>query len=310
LTERAIPAARRVASLLPAASEIVAALGAAGDIVARSHECDHPAGIADLPAITASRLAGERPSAAIERDVRARLEAGLSIYALDAAALRAARPDLIVTQTLCDVCALTPADLSDALADWTGARPELLALAPLRLDDVFGDIERIGGALGRIEAARSLAAQMRASMAAIAARAAGLARRRVLTLEWLDPPMAGGNWMPELVAMAGGDNLFGEAGAHSPWLDPAVLARCAPDVVLLVPCGFAIARTLAEIPALDAQAWWRALPGRKFVADGGRYFKRPGPRLVESLEILAEILHPDAFDFGHRGDGHVALNGA
>jgi iron complex transport system substrate-binding protein len=307
LTELAFPGARRVVSLLPAASEIVAALGAAGSLVARSHECDHPAGVADLPAITASRLAGERPSAAIERDVRARLEAGLSIYALDAVALRAARPDVIVTQTLCEVCALTPADLADALADWTGARPEIVALSPLRLDDVFGDIERIGAALGRVEAARSLAAQMRASMAEISARAAGRTRPRVLTLEWLDPPMAGGNWMPELVAMAGGENLFGAAGAHSPWLDPAKLAACAPDIVLLVPCGFGIVRTLAELPALEAHGWWRDLRGRKFVADGGRYFNRPGPRLVESLEILAEILHPDAFDFGHRGDGFVAL---
>ncbi len=297
-------------SLLPAASEIVAALGAAGDLVARSHECDHPAGIVDLPTITASRLAGDRPSAAIERDVRARLEAELSIYALDAAALRAVRPDLIVTQTLCEVCALTPADLAEALADWTGAKPDLLALAPLCLADVLDDIERIGAALGRAEAARSLAAQMRASMAAVAARAAGRARPRVLTLEWLDPPMAGGNWMPELVAMAGGDNLFGTAGAHSPWLDPAAVADCAPDIVLLVPCGFGIARTLAELPPLEAHEWWRTLPGRKFVADGGQYFNRPGPRLVESLEILAEILHPDAFDFGHRGDGYVALNGA
>ncbi|MBI3507936.1 MAG: ABC transporter substrate-binding protein [Proteobacteria bacterium] len=301
-------AARRVVSLLPSATEIVAALGAGGELVARSHECDFPAAVADLPAISSPRIDSARPSAAIEADMRARLEAALSIYRIDADALRDLRPDLIVTQTLCAVCAVSPADVAAALAEWTGARPEILALAPTRLADVLDDIGRVATALGRKEAGASLAAQMRGQMEAIAERCAGAnTRPRVATLEWLDPPMAGGNWMPELVTMAGGENLFGVAGEHSPWLDPEALVASAPDIVLVVPCGFGIARARKELAALAGKAWWQALGGRVVVADGNRYFNRPGPRLVESLEILAEILHPEICDFGHRDDGYVVL---
>jgi iron complex transport system substrate-binding protein len=305
---RPAQAMRRVVSLLPSATEIVAALGAAGELVARSHECDFPAAVGDLPAISAPRIDPARPSAAIEADVRACLEAALSIYRIDAAALRDVRPDLVVTQTLCEVCAVSPADIEAALATWTGARPQVLALNPATLADVLGDIGRVAAALDRAEAGASLAAQMRRQMDGIAAQcAASNARPRVATLEWLDPPMAGGNWMPELVAMAGGENLFGEAGAHSPWLDPAALVAAAPDIVLVVPCGFDIARTRTELAALADKAWWRALQGRVFIADGNRYFNRPGPRLVESLEILAEILHPELCDYGHRDDGYVVF---
>jgi iron complex transport system substrate-binding protein len=300
-------AARRIVSLLPAATEIVAALGAAGELVARSHECDFPAGIAALPAISAPRIDPARPSSALDADIRERLEAALSIYRIDADALRAARPDVIVTQTLCDVCAVSPADIEAALGEWTGAQPTLVALAPLRLADVREDIARVADALGRAEAGQSLAAQMQGQMDAIAARCAGAATRpTVATIEWLDPPMAGGNWMPELVAMAGGTNLFGAAGAHSPWLEPAELAAARADVALIVPCGFGIERTRAELAALAGTGWVQALPARTFLADGNRYFNRPGPRLVESLEILAEILHPEICDYGHRGDGWIA----
>lgn len=301
-------AMRRVVSLLPSATEIVAALGAAGELVARSHECDFPAAARDLRAISAPRIDPARPSAAIEADVRACLEAALSIYRIDAMALREVRPDLVVTQTLCEVCAVSPADVEAALATWTGARPQILALNPATLADVLGDIGRVAVALDRAEAGASLAAQMSRQMDAIAARcAASNLRPRVATLEWLDPPMAGGNWMPELVAMAGGENLFGEAGGHSPWLDPEALAATAPDIVLVVPCGFDIARTRTELAAIADRPWWLALQGRIFIADGNRYFNRPGPRLVESLEILAEILHPELCDYGHRDDGYVAF---
>ena len=300
-------AARRVVSLLPSATEIVAALGAAGTLVARSHECDFPAGVGDLPAISGPRIDPARPSATIQTDIVACLEAALSIYRIDATALRDVKPDLIVTQTLCEVCAVSPADIEGALAQWTGAKPEILALNPATIADILGDIGRVAAALGRPDAGTSLVAQMRGQMEAIAERCAGAnARPRVATLEWLDPPMAGGNWMPEMVAMAGGENLFGAAGAHSPWLEPDALVASAPDIVLVVPCGFGIARTRKELDALSGQQWWQALGGKVFVADGNRYFNRPGPRLVESLEILAEILHPEICDFGHRDDGYIA----
>lgn len=307
----ALRAPMRVVSLLPSATEIIAALGAAGSLVARSHACDFPAGIKAVPAVTSPRIDPARPSAAINTEIRARIEAALSIYRLDADTIRTQAPDLIVTQTLCDVCAVTPADLEAALAQWTGATPRILALNPVSLADVFSDIERIADTLGRGEAGISLTAQMRAQMEEIARRCAGAnTRPRVLTLEWLDPPMAGGNWMPELVAMAGGENVFGEAGKHSPWLEPDAIAGCGPDMVLVVPCGFGLARARTELDALAQSGWWRSLKGRVVVADGDSYFNRPGPRLVESLEILAEILHPELCDFGHRGDGYVVWNDA
>jgi iron complex transport system substrate-binding protein len=300
---------RRVVSLLPSASEIVAALGALGTLVGRSHACDFPPALAGVPAVTAPRVDPARPSAALDADVRARLEAALSIYRIDADLLRSLRPDVVVTQTLCEVCAVTPADLGAALAEWTGTRPEIVALAPLSLADVLGDVVRIAEALGRRAAGVSLAAQMHAQMDDIARRCAGANRRpRVATIEWLDPPMAGGNWMPELVAMAGGENLFGEAGRHSPWLDPDAVLAADPEIVVAVPCGFGLARAWRELAAVAGQGWWRNFRGEIYVADGDSYFNRPGPRLVESLEILAEILHPEICDFGHRGEGYVAWN--
>lgn len=306
-TEGEMP--KRIVSLLPSATEIIAALGAVGTLVARSHACDFPRTATALPAITSPRIDAAHPSAVIDADIRARIEAALSIYRIDADQLRAQAPDLIVTQTLCEVCAVTPADLEAALAQWAGTTPRVLALNPVSLGDVFGDIERIAKALGRGDAGVSLGAQMRVQMDEIARRCAGAnSRPRVLTLEWLDPPMAGGNWMPELVAMAGGENIFGEAGAHSVWLDPATIAACEPDIVLAVPCGFNLARARAELPALSEKDWWRTMTGRIFVADGDSYFNRPGPRLVESLEILAEILHPEICDFGHRGEGYAEWN--
>ncbi len=298
---------RRVVSLLPSATEIVAALGALGDLVARSHECDFPAAVSALPAVSSPRIDPLRGSATIEADVRALLEAALSIYRIDAGALRDVRPELIVTQTLCEVCAVSPADLAKALAGWTGGQPEILALAPTRLADVLDDIGRVAAAIGRQDAGASLAAQMRGQMDVITERCRSAnSRPRVATIEWLDPPMAGGNWMPELVAMAGGENLFGSAGAHSPWLDPEALVAANPEIVLVVPCGFGITRTRKELESLAGKQWWQALDGKVFVADGNRYFNRPGPRLVESLEILAEILHPETCDFGHRDDGYIA----
>lgn len=296
----------RICSLLPSATEIVAALGAADELVARSHECDEPAAIAGLPAITAPKLNTHGTGGAIDRQVRALLEQALSIYRVDADRLRALRPDIIVTQTQCEVCAVSLGDVEQALVGWTQARPRLVATAPLALADIYADIERVGAAIGRTAASAALVADLQARLQRIAAIAATAGHRpRVATLEWLDPPMAGGNWMPELVALAGGENLFGEAGHHSPWLDWASLVAADPDVILVLPCGFTLARGLSEMTSLRQRPEWPRLTAVRanqvYVLDGHRHFNRPGPRLFESLEILAEILHPALFRFGHEG---------
>ncbi len=302
----------RVASLLASATEIVAALGAADLLVARSHECDFPPEIAHLPVVTAAQIDTNQPSGAIDREVKALLSRALSIYRVDGERLRALAPDLIVTQTQCEVCAVTPADVEAALAAWTGARPRLVSLAPDALAAIFADIERVAAALGRPQHGAALVEILRARMDAIATETARLtARPRVACVEWIDPLMAAGNWVPELVAMAGGDNLFGAAGRHSPWMSVEELAAADPDVILVLPCGFDIARTRRELPALTRRAEWGGLQAvrdrRIFLCDGNQYFNRPGPRVVESLEILAEILHPARFSFGHQGSGWIRL---
>ena len=302
----------RTASLLASATEIVAALGGLDLLVARSHECDFPPTVARLPAVTAPQLDTTRPSGAIDRDVKALLERSLSIYRVDGARLAELAPDLILTQTQCEVCAVTPADVEAALASWTGTRPRIVSLAPNALADIFADIERVATALARPERGTALVRQLRARLDAVGEATAQLvARPRIACLEWIDPLMAAGNWIPELVAMAGGVNLFGAAGRHSPWMNWDELRAADPDIILVLPCGFDIARTRRELAVLTRRPEWRALravrDGHIFLCDGNQYFNRPGPRVVESLEILAEIFHPDRFQFGHQGSGWVRL---
>jgi iron complex transport system substrate-binding protein len=299
----------RIASLLASATEIVCALGARDRLVARSHECDFPPDVAHVPAVTAPKLDTSLPSAAIDREVKRLIEQALSVYHVDAEALRALKPELIVTQTQCEVCAVSESDVVAALARWSGTKPAIVSLRPDGLADVFADIERVAAALDRVEAGAALVGSMKTRMEAVAARVAPLARPRVACIEWIEPLMAAGNWMPELVSLAGGINLFGEAGRHSPWMTLDQLAAADPDVIVVLPCGFDIARTRAEMPALAARLEWQRLravrAGRVALVDGNQYFNRPGPRLAESTEILAEILHPGAFGTAREGTAWV-----
>jgi len=298
----------RVVSLIASATEIVCALGCERQLVGRSHECDYPATVRRLPVLTESRIAIENPSARIDADIKAVLARALSVYDVDGAALRRLAPDVIVTQTQCEVCAVSLADVERALADWIGTRPRIVSLAPDSLADVWQDIARVAVSLDRPAQGQAIVGDLKARIAAIAGKAAALAERpTVACIEWIEPLMAAGNWMPELVELAGGRNLFGVACRHSPWLDWADLAAADPDVILVLPCGFDIARGRAEMPALVARPEWphlRAVRNSRVVlCDGSQYFNRPGPRLADSLEILAEILHPQAFSFGHAGRG-------
>jgi len=298
----------RIVSLLPSATEIICALGLEEELVARSHECDHPKSVERLPAITEPKFKPEGTSGEIDKRVREIVAQSLSVYRVDAEQLRALAPDFIVTQSQCEVCAVSIGEVERAVADWTGARPTIVSLAPAALSDVLGDIQRVAGVLGIGESGRDIVAGLRARMDAIAARAhEAKSRPRVACIEWIEPLMAAGNWMPELVEAAGGVNLFGEAGKHSPWMTIDQLVASEPDVILIAPCGFGIEQTLANLPALTADSRWRSLCAIRergiFVADGNQYFNRPGPRIVESLEILAEVVHPELFRFGHEGYG-------
>jgi iron complex transport system substrate-binding protein len=298
--------AQRIVSLLPSATEIVAALGLADRLVGRSHQCDFPAWVESLPVLSATKVNLDGTSRDIDGRVNEIIAQGVSCYQIDAELLRALRPDVILTQTQCAICAVTPADLRDALCEWMGPGPALISLEPNDLGDVWGDIMRVGAALGVSARAQAVVADLKARLAAIR-RAAPSHRPTVGAIEWIDPLMAGGNWMPELIEIAGGTSLFATAGQHSPWLAWEMLVETDPEVILLLPCGFRIDQSLADLPLLTARPEWAGLRavrnGRVFVIDGHHYFNRPGPRLVESAEMIAEILHPDRFDFGHEGIG-------
>ncbi len=289
---------RRILSLLPSATEIVCALGAGRELVGISHECDFPESVRDLPALTSARLGRVLPSAIIDRDLRAMVRDALGIYTVDAARLAALAPDCIVTQDLCQVCAVSLGDVRSAVAR-LAERDEIqiVSLRPTRLEHVLQDIETVAQALDRAERGRELRRELEARIAVIAARAARAhTRPRVVTVEWLEPLMLGGTWMPELIELAGGQPLAAKAGDCAPTLGLDAFAALEPDVVLLKPCGFALDRTLQERAFIEAELLPRLGPSaRVFVSDGNAFFNRPGPRLVESLEILAAAVHPELF---------------
>ena len=284
----------RILSLLPSATEIAVAVGRGERLVGRSHECDFPPFVADLPICTATKLEKGLTSRQIEDRVQEIVRQGLSVYEVKAALVRELKPDVVLTQSQCAVCAVTPADLEEALCRWVGEPPVMLSLAPDNLDDVWSDLIRVGEAVDAADQAEAAVAQLQAGLEAIRARSGRRGwRPRVAAVEWIEPLMAAGNWVPELIDAAGGEPLFCTPGQHSPWLDWEALAAADPDVIVLMPCGYGIAQTLSELASLRARPGWRDLSavraGRVFAVDGHHYFNRPGPRLVQSAEILAEI---------------------
>ena len=302
----------RIASLLPSATEIVAVLGAADELVARSHECDFPAGIENLPVLTEAKIDSSGSSAEIHARMETAATDALSVYRVDVDELRRLAPDVIVTQAQCEVCAVSENDVIAALADWPGGGPDLVSLRAEDLAGVYEDIRRVGAALGRAEAGERAAGAMRDRITRIALEASDADwKPRLLVIEWMEPLMAGGNWMPELVTLAAAENLLSQAGRHSPWITWDDVRAADPDAILITPCGFDIPRTLSDIAAVTDRPGWAELAavraGRVGVADGNAFFNRPGPRLAESLEILAEFLHPEFFDFGHAGNNFRRL---
>ena len=296
----------RIVSLLPSLTETACALGLRERLVGRSHECDHPPGVEALPALTAPRRPLEGASGAIDARVRELVRQGLSIYEVDAEALRALAPDLVLTQDQCAVCAASLADVEAALAAWTGGAPRVLSVSPWTLREVWASLRAVAEAAGVPERGAALAASLTERVVNLGERAGALGRRpRLACLEWLDPLMDAGHWMPELVALAGGRPALGASGERSRTLTLEALVAADPELLLIAPCGFDLPRTRRELPALLAQPGFAALgavrAGRVYAADGNAFFNRPGPRLVESLEILAEVLHPEVFDFGHAG---------
>lgn len=300
----------RVVSLLPSSTEVVCSLGMGRHLVGRSHECDHPGWVRELPACTTSKLDLDGTSYGIDERVRGLVQEGLSVYRVDAERLRSLEPDLILTQDHCEVCAVDLETVEEAAGRVLGRDVEVRSTSPVDLEGVWEGMVGIARSLGVAEKGEELVERLRARMHGVEGRAREVASRpRVALVEWIDPLMAAGNWMPTLVDMAGGKPLFGRAGEHSPGLRWEKLRGADPDAIVVVPCGFDLDRARREMSHMARRDGWDALTAvrrdRVFVVDGHQYFNRPGPRLVESLEILAEILHPEIFDFGHRGGGWI-----
>jgi iron complex transport system substrate-binding protein len=299
----------RVVSLIASSTEILHALGAGELQVARSHECDWPPSVKSLPAITRPKFDVHGSSAEIDKRVRSLVERGLSVYEVDADALEKLKPDVILTQDQCQVCAVSLADVERAVCQTVHGDPRIVSLHPHSLTDIYTDVGKVAEAIGRPAAGAKLIASMQDRFTAIREKVAGLPKKRLAFIEWVDPPMSGGHWMPELIDIAGGVSPFGVTGESSPWITWKEVAAADPDVIVVAPCGYDIETTEREVRPLARYAIWqqlRAVRNHKvFLADGNAYFNRPGPRLVESAEVLAQIMYPEACDFGMRGKGYV-----
>lgn len=283
----------RIVSLLPAATDLVVTLGLTDSLVGRTHECDWPPGaLSHAAVVTSTSLADGLSSREISTLVGS--HRGSSLYGLDPAALAALEPDLILTQELCDVCAVSYGQVADAVrvAD-SGVR--MVSLEPRTLGEVLGTLTSVGALTGTADAAAAALADAHDRLAAVAAGVAGRPRPRVVVLEWLDPVWPVGHWVPEQVAAAGGTEVLGTAGAHTDPVPWSAVVDAAPEVLVLAPCGFPPERTAAELPALTARPGWAELPavraGRVWIVDGPAYFNRPGPRVVRGVEVLAHVLH-------------------
>ena len=284
----------RIVSMIASATEIVHALGLGEHQVGRSHECDFPPSVLSLPIVTRPRFDVHGTSQEIDTRVRETLAATGSVYEVLNDLMDPLEPTHILTQTQCKVCAVSFEDVERALSESVKARPQVVALEPNSLDDIWTDIQRVADRCGVAERGHALVASLKARMAAIAARCKG-PRKRVACIEWQEPLMAAGNWVPELIEMLGAVNLFGAAGHHSPWMSFDDLQASDPDVILVMPCGYSLAQARAEMHWLEDRPEWGGLRAEVYLLDGNQYLNRPGPRVVESLQMLAEILAPDEF---------------
>ena len=296
----------RIVSLIPSGTEILAALGLTDMIVGRSHECDYPKEIENRPVCTQARLNSNAPSGEIHDKVNNLLQSALSIYQIKTDVLEQLQPTHIVTQDQCDVCAVSLSDVEKAVSTLTNSSPKIISLQPNVLKDVWTDIERVGTALG-VDSVKVLE-NLEARVKIVEQKIQGLSLielPKVACIEWTDPLMVASNWIPELVNFAGGQTLFSVAGQPSAHLSWEALIASNPDAIIFMPCGFDLNRTRQEAQLLTQSPEWQKLhatqSGRVYITDGNSYFNRPGPRLADSLEILAEILHPEIFQYGYKG---------
>ena len=299
-------ASLKIVSLLPSATEIIDCLGLSNALVGRSHECDYPPSIPDLPVCTAARLDSDNKSSQIDKDVQTLLQEAVSIYQIKIDVIEQLQPTHIITQDQCDVCAVNFGEVQKAIAELTKSNPQIISLQPNLLKEVWQDIKRVAETLG-VESEPVLN-KLQDRIDAIILKVKDINQKpTVVALEWTEPLMGGGNWIPELIEIAGGKPLLGVKGEHSPYLSWENLTEADPDIIVVMPCGFDLERTEQESKVLMENPNWSNLKavknGKVFIVDGNAYFNRPSQRLVDSAEILAEILHPELFNYGFKGKG-------
>lgn len=296
----------RLVSLIPSATEILAALGLTHAIVGRSHECDYPPEVQNLPICTQPKFNPEGNSAEIHNRVTEILQSALSVYQIKLEVLEQLHPTHIITQAQCEVCAVSLEDVEDAVTQLTGCQPQMISLQPNLLEDVFADIWRVSTILN--VSAQNLIVSLKERIRDCSEKIQSipnLQKPKVVCIEWTNPLMIAGNWIPELVQLAGGEPLFSGQGKQSTWLKWEDVLNANPDVIIIMPCGFDLQRTQQDALQLKNYPNWEQLVAVKtnnvYITDGNAYFNRSGPRLVDSLEILAEILHPDLFSMNYLG---------
>ncbi|MCY4204800.1 MAG: cobalamin-binding protein [Bacteroidetes bacterium] len=300
----------RIVSLIASATEIVCALGFESSLVGRSHECDYPITINDIPVCSSSKIFTEASSAEIDDQVRMIVSGGLSVYKVDSELLDKLSPTVIITQTQCEVCAVSLRDVEEAVCQLVSSAPAIVSLEPMSLEDVWTDIHVVAKALGAPEKGKNIVADLKYRLSDLNRQLREPSHKPTIAcIEWTDPIMIAANWVPNLVEFAGGINLFSEPGKHSGYFTLEDLLIAQPEVIAFMPCGFDIERCIREMEPLITDSRWADLDavknGRVYVTDGNQYFNRPGPRVVESAEILLECLYPGLVDFGHHGDGWI-----
>ncbi|WP_454801552.1 cobalamin-binding protein [Mucilaginibacter phyllosphaerae] len=300
----------KIVSLLPAATEIVCALGLEASLVGRSHECDYPASVKNLPVCSEANFPDGLSSADIDVKVKEILADALSVYTVKREVIKELSPDVVITQAQCEVCAVSLPEVEQALENYLDKQAKIISLQPNSLDEIFNDIRTVAHAMNVTDAGERLTEDLQERVDIIRHKLKFMENKPTIAcIEWLDPMMISGNWVPELVQIAGGTPVLAQAGKHSPYVSWDDIRENDPEIILLMPCGFSIERTMREINLLLEQPGFADLKAVKnnriYIADGNQYFNRPGPRIVDSVEILAEIIHPKQFIFGYEGEGWI-----
>ena len=303
---------QRVLSLLSSTTEIIYALGCGDRLVGRSHECDYPGEVSELPICTIPKFNVDGTSREVDDEVKSLVQSALSIYYINEKLLKELKPDIIFTQSQCEVCAVSVSDVENALKNITGLSSRVISVEPNSIEDIFNDILTIAEILNVRKKGKELVELIKEKIDSTEKIVYQKSSPSVAAIEWIDPLMAAGNWVPQLIKIAGGKNLFGEAGKHSPWMKYNDLVEQDPEIIIVMPCGYDIKKSLIEIKTLESKKGWGSLKAVRnrnvYITDGNQFFNRPGPRIIESLEILLEIIHSDFSESKHIDSGWIKLN--